>query len=120
MSQSANLVSEKTSHDDIIVPREHASDIPSLLALPQLDVLRSQVDGMASQLIEPSLKGDSGAHGRLGEDHGHGHALERLVAPVPGLEPGLHLRSLVQDVQQRLLVEVVKMEEMCRSHFLLI
>ena len=43
---------KEAGHDDVVVPRDHPGDIFCDLALAELDGVRSQVDGVASELVE--------------------------------------------------------------------
>lgn len=79
---NADLMAKKARHDDIIIAGEHSGNVTSFFTLPQLNVIRTQVDRMTPQLIEPGLKRHSCAHRRLGKNHGHRHSLQWLVVLV--------------------------------------
>lgn len=74
---------------------------------------------MASQLIKTSLKGHSCTHGWLRKNHGHGHPLEWLIASISWFQLGLHYRRPIQDLEQRFLVKIVQVKEVCRPFLFL-
>ena len=106
---------EESRHDDVVVAAEHAADVARLLPLAQLDGVGAEVHGVPPQEVEPGLEAHPCAHGGLGEDHGHGLALEGEVRPVPRLEELLHLLRALQDVDEGGLVVVVDVEEVERG-----
>ena len=106
---------EQSCHEDIVVSTQHTADVTRLLPLAELDGVWAEVDGVTPQEVEPRFEAHPRPHGRLGEDHGHGLALEGEVGAVSRFEELLHLLCALQDVDQRVLVVVVDVEEVKRG-----
>lgn len=48
----STCMGEQSSHDDVVVPRQHPGNVLSRFTLPNLDSVGIQVDGMASETRE--------------------------------------------------------------------
>mmetsp|Transcript_30429 Transcript_30429/g.51277 ORF Transcript_30429/g.51277 Transcript_30429/m.51277 type:complete len:307 (-) Transcript_30429:337-1257(-) len=108
------LVTKDARHNDVIEAAENARDILGGLALAQLDGVRPEVKGVASEKVEARLERNPSAHRWLREDHSHRLPLERLERPIPRLEQRLHLLSPLQQSEQLVLCEVVQVQEVLR------
>mmetsp|Transcript_1696 Transcript_1696/g.10433 ORF Transcript_1696/g.10433 Transcript_1696/m.10433 type:complete len:300 (-) Transcript_1696:160-1059(-) len=105
------LVCKETCHDQVVVSAEDPSDVFRRFSLSNPNVVRTQVHSVPAEQVEPRLEGDPGPHGRLGEDHGHGHPFERLKAPVTTFDLRFDLRSTLQHRRELVLAEIVQVQK---------
>jgi len=82
-------VAEGARHDAVDPAREGPGHVLRRLARPDPDLLRTQQDGVTSELGHARLEGHVGAQRRLLEVHRQGLAAKRLMThavPVKGLQ----------------------------------
>jgi len=104
------LVVVDAGHDEVDVPGKRSGGVLDRLAVAQVDVVRSEEDGVAAQLCHPRLEGDPRSGRGFLEDHPQRLLVEQVARVLAGWP--LDRCGAVQDGGQFLGRQVVDVEQM--------